>query len=285
MFIPEKNIFNISKLAATIYFKNLKYIVAIVAISFLPVFLLTTFLPQGYLSDFNSFLEILTMYVVGQINILDFNAMIASYQGAFMFIYLSLGIELLFFPVSVAGITYLVYMHIKKSKPSFDGMFTASVARFLKLAFTTALVVIPLGLLFLSFNMFFIIVGVYFGITIIFYQHIVADMGRFGSTALSLSRFIVRGRFFKTLLRFGLLVFFYIAASWMLDILSIFLNISNMNIIIRIIYFLFRHIVLAYFSVVFACWYFDIKRFYILPVERVFNFLSKNDINKENKGD
>ena len=266
LFIPERSIFGIMAWAAKVYVMNFKYLALMTVIAFVPVFLLILAIPHNLTADLEYFMNAFATYgadgVQAQLPGLGVNFNAISFA-----ISLTIILFLIFSPLMHGAATYLVSQYLKKEPANLNGMLSASIAYFPKLMVTTALVAIPLYMLLSSFNTLFMLIALYFGTTMIFYQNIVADMGRWGVSAIALSRFIVRGRWFKTCFRGITIIIAYGISLTVLEVAFLSVPLLAGNIAMQLIAFLFTHLALAIFAIILACWYFDIKRFYILPLE------------------
>jgi len=274
MFTPERNIFSILGQAFPVYGRNVKYLAVITLMAFVPVFVFRSFIPSVYVeaSRYLVYSWSLFFFDHGYFpEVLDIVSM-ATMQNVVTYFMISYGIELAFFPMSVAAATYLVFKHHKEEAPSFAGMFTAALPIMLKMIITSG---IAFGIIWLllsftigAFGGFLLILTLYIAVGMVFYQHIVADVGRWGFNAISLSRFIVRGRWFRVF--FGIIIIFvlYLLLSWAMNVLWFTLGIED-NTLPHLPFFLFQHFVLSYFAIVFALWYFDIKRFHSLNFQEI----------------
>ena len=278
MFIPEKSIFSIIGQAFTVYGKNVKYLAVITLLAYVPVFVFREFIPQNYDDAVTNIIDIFAN--VWFVHFMEYGylpeALVAAQAhviaDAAIFYMIFFGIELIFFPLSTAAAVYLAARHLSGETPTFSGMFSAALPIFPKMIITSGIVV---GIMYLLLSLSVGILGgilmfltLYISVGFVFYQHIVADTGRWGLNAISLSRFIVRGRWFRVF--FGTIVIFagYFTIASMSEILGHNLGIYN-NIFIRLPFFLIQHFVLSFFAIVFALWYFDIKRFHALNFQEI----------------
>ena len=276
MFTPERSIFSILGQAFGIYGKNIKYLAVITLIAFVPVFIFRLFIPQAYFEAFQALFQYTwSLYALNNNTVPEIMAMIpaAVFADAGSYLMIALGIELVFFPLSVAAATYLVFKHLKNEEPTFGGMFTAAMPIMPKMMVTSAIAVFIIYILFIFttggfFGGLLMILTLYIAVGMMFYQHIVADVGRWGFNAISLSRFIIRGRWFRVF--FGSIVIFaaYFLIAWLTDTLGLALGLGN-NVFLHLPFFLLQNFVLSYFAIVFAIWYFDIKRFHELNFKEV----------------
>ena len=264
MFTPERNIFSIFAGAFGIYAKNAKFLFVITLMAFVPVFIFRMFLPQEYAAAYSNLIESV-LDAVYTAEAIDLATLVTApvLAGATNFMLLFFGIELVFFPLSTAAAVYLTGMHLKKGKPTFDGMFNAVMPRFPKMIVTSAIVAVILYILFFVFSSFLLFLSVYFSVGMIFYQHVVADVGRWGFNAISLSRFITRGRWFKVFFGSLAIIIAYLLLAVAIEVLGVVVGIQD-NIFIHLPFFLLQHFALSFFAVVFALWYYDIKRFHKL---------------------
>ena len=274
MFTPEKNIFSILAQAFPIYGKNAKYLVVITLMAFVPVFAFVQFIPSAYVEAADDFIDIVFLNLAGYGQMPEMlNAMpMATINDAMTFLMIIFGIELAFFPISVAAATYLVFKHLKEEEPSFGGMFTAALPIMPKMMVTSAMVFFIVYLLLsFTFGVFgglLLLLTLYIAVGMVFYQHIVADVGRWGFNAISLSRFITRGRWFKVF--FGVIVIFvsYSILSSAMYSLWLIIGIESFT-LPHLPFFLLQNFVLSYFAIAFALWYFDIKRFHTLNFQEI----------------
>ena len=270
MFAPEKHIFTILREAGPVYAKNLKYLAVATLLAFVPFFLLRLFLPIYYIQAFN---ELMYTFVATLEAGADTQAISAIYtsplmQNAANYIMLSFGIFLVFFPLSTSAAIYLADRHIEGETPTFSGMFTAIMPRFPKMVATTAIVAFIMNIMLSFLSGFFLLLAVYFGIGMVFYQHIVADVGRWGLGAISVSRFIIRGRWLRVFFGVATIVALYFASYIILGILPITTGVLS-NPFMQLPFFLLQHFALSFFAIAFALWYFDIKRFHKLNFEEI----------------
>jgi len=264
VFTPERNIFSIFTGAFGVYVKNAKFLFVITLMAFVPVFIFRMFLPQEYAAAYSNLVENV-LDAVYAADLIDLTTLVTApvLAGATNFMLLFFGIELVFFPLSTAAAVYLAGMHLKEEKPTFDGMFNAVMPRFPKMIVTTAIVAVILYILFFVFSSFLLFLSIYFSVGMIFYQHVVADVGRWGFNAISLSRFIIRGRWFRVFFSALALIITYLLFAMAIEVLGVVIGIQN-NIFIHLPFFLLQHFALSFFAVVFALWYYDIKRFHKL---------------------
>ena len=283
MFIPEKNIFSIIGSAFSVYGKNAKYLAVITIMAFVPVFVFRLFIPQYYQDAVTAFMniimetsEIWVEHFVAYGYFPDIVPVVSTQlqTGFVMYYLIFFGIELVFFPLSTAAAVYLVARHLSNEEPSFGGMFSASLPIFPKMIITS---VLAFGLLSLMFTFsagvlggLLLLLTLYISVGMVFYQHIVADVGRWGLSAISLSRFIIRGRWFRVL--FGSIVLFssYFIISFMMVFFGAIFGIQS-NPFIHLPFFLIQHFVLSFFAIAFALWYFDIKRFQSISFQQIGN--------------
>jgi len=279
MFTPEKNIFTILGQALPIYGKNLKYLAVITLMAFIPIFAFTYFIPQAYEESIAQTLYILSSFTPTYNTAAELMAIIPEgvLEDIGTYVLISFGIHLVFFPISVAAATYLVFKHEKEEGPTFGGMFTAALPILPKMMVTSA---IAFGFIYLMLNFtidllevpfiggFLLMLSLYFAVGMVFYQHIVADVGRWGFNAVSLSRFIIRGRWFRVF--FGVIVIFagYSILAMLFTFIGLALGIYA-NILTQLPFFLMRHFIQSYFAIAFALWYFDIKRFHTLNFQEI----------------
>ena len=267
MFVPEKNIFSILAQAGPVFAKNLKFLAVITLLAFVPVSVFRMLLPAEYATAYFDFVETWTQALLAGADGQALAALAASppLQGATTFLMMFYGIELAFFPLSTAAATYLVARHLAKEKPTFDGMFTAALPRLPKMLFTTAIVAVFLYLMLSLGGVFLIVLTIYFAVGMVFYQQVVTDMGRWGLGAISLSRFIIRRRWFKVFFGSLIIIILYFAASVLMEILTAVLGIGlgvSGNPLVHLPLFLLQHFLLSFFAIAFSLWYFDIKRFH-----------------------
>ena len=274
MFAPEKGIFSILGQAFSVYGKNVKFLAVITLMAFVPVFVFREFIPQNYYEASRSLFDAWFLYIIEHgttPEILDI-VPLRVFSDAATYFMISFGIELVFFPISVAAATYLVFKHAKDEEPTFSGMFTAALPILPKMMATSA---IAFGIIYLliSFSVgifggFLLVLTVYITVGMVFYQHIVADVGRWGFNAISLSRYIVRGRWFKVF--FGVIIVFacYFVLSFVMEFTGFALG-AHTSPFIHLPFFLIQHFILSYFAIVFALWYFDIKRFHALNFQEI----------------
>ena len=271
---PEKNIFSILGDSFQVYVKNVKYLAIITLLAFVPVFVFRLLLPQHYAAAYADFINAL---LAGG-DIYDIAALAASplFESASTFALLYIGIELVFFPLSTLAATYLANKALTGEKPTFDGMFSATLPKFPKIIVTTAFAA-AIAYLLLSFTSgflggFLMILTVYFVVGMVFYQQVVADVGRWGFSAIIVSRFFVRGRWFRVF--FGSLVLFvcYFVISLALEFLGAFIG-ATQNVFIHLPFFLIQHFILSFFAIAFGLWYFDIKRMHNLKIKEIGNAL------------
>ena len=273
MFTPEKNIFSILGRAFSVYGKNMKFLAVITLMAFVPVFVFRLYIPYVYQDAFYG-LELWIFNAAMQGNLPAAYAIAAHtyFTNAATYILISSGIELVFFPISVAAATYLVFKHQKDEEPTFSGMFTAALPIMPKMMVTSIIVFAVIYLL-LSITMglfggFLLIITLYFAVGMVFYQHIVADVGRWGPNAISLSRYIIRGRWFKVFFGTVLIFVCYGLLATLSDFFVMALGIQR-NTIAYLPFFLLQHFLLSYFAIAFALWYFDIKRFHALNFQEI----------------
>jgi hypothetical protein len=253
-----------------IYGKSVKHLAVITFMSFVPVFVFRQFIPQNLYEAFGTML--MYIYEYGYTPEILNIALTAAFADVMTFTMIFFGIELAFFPLSVAAATYLVFKHQKQEEPTFGGMFPAALPILPKMMITSAIAVLMIYLLlFLTAGILggiLLLLVLYIAVGMVFYQHIVADVGRWGFNAISLSRFITRGRWFKVF--FGSIIIFacYGVLAWLINILGFALGVAN-NVLLHLPFFLLQHLILSYFAIAFALWYFDIKRFHKLNFKEI----------------
>ncbi|MCL2415741.1 MAG: hypothetical protein FWD01_02905 [Defluviitaleaceae bacterium] len=247
--------------AMPIFRKNLKPMAIITLIAFLPVFLLQFFIPQGFAASFMGYVEANIYYLQGLMSMAELDsATTPMASGAYLYIIMTIGVELVFFPISTAAATYMVDCSLSGKDTEPDGIFSAALSRFPKMLVTTAIVAASVYLFIIFFGGIFVFFGVYFGITMIFYQNIVSDTGKWGLNGIHMSRFMVRGRFFQVFLRCILFFGLYFFSLFALDTFGTVIGINQMNVVIQLFYFILKKFLLSFYAVAFACWYFDIKK-------------------------
>ncbi|MCL2752523.1 MAG: hypothetical protein FWE44_00055 [Defluviitaleaceae bacterium] len=255
-----KSIFAIFSTAGGLYLKSLKFLAVATALAFIPVYIFRMFLPyhlrEEFLSISNALSARLQDYAAGR---MELSAVfdITITQGAHNFMLMYYGIGLAFLLLIVASATYLAKAHTSNENPSFSDMFNQIMPAFPKMLVTTALVAVAMYFLSAFFVGFFIIIPIYFGVGMMFINNITADKGRWGLNAISYSRFLVRGQWFRS---FGILILFlaaYFLASFGIDVIIANFGL-NTNIFIHLPVFLLRHLLLAFFALAFALWYFDV---------------------------
>jgi hypothetical protein len=274
VFTPEKSIFSILGQAFPVYGKNAKYLAVITLMAFVPVFAFVQFIPPAYVRAADDFIDMLFLNLAayGQMPEMLNALPIAAINDAMSFFLIIFGIELAFFPISVAAATYLVFKHLKEEEPSFGGMFTAALPIMPKMIVTSAIAALIVYLLLsFTFGVFgglLLILTLYIAVGMVFYQHIVADVGRWGFNAISLSRFIIRGRWFRVF--FGIIVIFvsYSVLSSLMYSLWLALGIVSFT-LPHLPFFLLQNFILSYFAIAFALWYFDIKRFHAINFQEI----------------
>ncbi|MCL2375897.1 MAG: hypothetical protein FWC76_00735 [Defluviitaleaceae bacterium] len=277
MFIPEKNIFSIVGSAFSVYGKNAKYLAVITVMAFVPVFIFRHFIPEHYYAAVMAIVDTFAdawVYILAYGHAPEITPVVptAVLTDAMTFFIIFSGIELVFFPLSTAAAVYLVAKHLDNEEPNFGGMFSASMPIFPKMIVTSALAATLIYLL-IFFTLDFLggilmFLTIYIAVGVVFYQHIVADVGRWGLSAISLSRFIVRGRWFRVF--FGCIFLFgcYFLISFSLEVFGLLLGLQG-NVFVHLPFFLIQHFVLSFFAIAFALWYFDIKRFHALSFQQV----------------
>ena len=275
MFTPEKNIFSILGRAFSVYGKNIKYLFVITLMAFVPVFAFRMAIPHVYYEAHRDmvgawFSSILVYGYAPSIIYVVLSMISSTYFMIFW------GIEVVFFPISVAAATYLVFKHQKDEEPTFGGMFTAALPILPKMMVTSAIAFAFIYFLFSAtitffggfFGGFLLFISLYIAAGMVFYQHIVADVGRWGLNAISLSRYIVRGRWFKVF--FGTILIFvcYGLLALFSDFFLVALGVRA-GTPLHLAFFLLQHLLLSYFAIAFAMWYFDIKRFHTLNFQEI----------------
>jgi len=256
----ERGIFSILAQAAPIYGKNIKFLAVITLLAFVPVFVFRMFLPDEYLSAYLDLSESMRAAITYGVESINFQALVptAVWQDATTFMLLFFAIELAFFPLSTAAAVYLVGTHLMEDKPTFDGMFNAALPRFPKMLVTTAVFAL-FAFLFFSFGGFVMLIGLYFIVGMVLYQHVVTDLGRWGPNAISISRHIIRGRWFKAFFFTLVVIILHFALSVIFEMAAAAMGALG-NPIMHLPIFLLQHLLLSFFAVAFALWYFDMKR-------------------------
>jgi len=246
-----------------IYFKSLGFVVVLVLLTFVPVFVFRMFLPEHYYLAYQDFVYAMQSFLNGQIEASQLALSVTD--GAFIYAALHFGIALVFFPLLVAGAVYLVATRLEDQAPSFDTMFSLVFPKFPKMIITTALVVAILfflsSLLIGFWSGLLLIIPIYLGITYTFFLQVTADTGHWGLRALSISRFLVRRRWFKTFLPCLIMGVLYLGASAALEVVLTTATTSfSLDPLFTMPIFILGHILLAIFPIIFALWYFDIKQ-------------------------
>ena len=265
----DRGIFSIFAQAAPIYGRSLKFLAVITLLTFVPIYIFRMFLPSEYFMAFRDLAEAIAYAVASGMEGIGFDALVSLpvLQDATTFMLLFYGIELAFFPLSTAAAVYIIGKHNMQENPTFDGMFTAALPRFPKMLITSAIFA-GFAFLFLSFGGFVALIGLYFIVGMVFYQHVVTDIGRWGPNAISISRHLVRGRWFMTLFRTLFIIILYFAASVILEMGVSALGVAE-NAFIHLPLFLVRHLLLSYFAIAFAMWYFDMKLVHQARLEEI----------------
>ena len=267
MYYPERSLIALFRQAMPVYIKHLRLLGIITLIAFLPMLILNIFIPNDYATAFIYVIENFQAFSAEQISIEDLTTALntAVVSGFQMFVFLVIGIELLFMPIATAGATLIVRNSLTSTDSNFDNTASAALSGFLKAAVTTILALIaPIFVLMMIPNAamlmgFLIIFAVYMVTLIVFYQNIVADTGRWGFVATHVSRQMARGRFFRVFLKAAAIFIAYFIHFWLLEAFAQITGINTAHIAIRLIYSLAARFMLMFYFIVFACWYFDIK--------------------------
>ena len=277
MIITEKNIFAIMFQALPVFRKNLKYLLVITLLAFVPVFVFRLFLPAQYAA---AFAALMTAWGDAWLAGADGAALTAiaashAFDGAANYILMFYGIELVFFSLSTAAATYLAGKHLAEEDAAFGEMFNAVMPRFPKMVVTTliafAFIYVPL-----SFgNVLLMLLALYFAVGMVFYQQVVTDLGNWGPRALTISRMMVRGRWFRVLFGASTLIILYAAVYAAIGAVAVALG-SQHNIFIALPMFLLQHFILSFFAVAFSVWYFDLKRVNKLRFEEIERHFAEN---------
>ena len=256
MYTNDRKFTEILKNAWGIYSKSFLFVIILVLLTFVPVFIFRLFLPEQYFADFQSFVYSFQAFLAGQ------GAMptLQLTDGAFIFIALYFGIGLVFYPILVAGSVYLVAAHLESVKPNLDAMFSLIFPKFPRMIITTAAITAFLFFLVIFLGGFLngilLFIPVLIALNYVFFMQVIADTGRWGINALSLSRFLVRGMGLKVFVVSVVSIVVFIAFSMVTATLA---N-SISTIPTSIAFFIISHIFLAFIPVFFSTWYFDQKR-------------------------
>ena len=226
----------------------------------MPVYVFRMFLPEEYFAASLELMDAMRVAVQYGLEGINLQSLVptAVWQDATMFMLLFYAIELAFFPLSTAAAVYLVGKHLMEDTPTFDGMFNAALPRFPKMLVTTAVFAL-FAFLFISFGGFVLLIGLYFIVGMVLYQHVVTDLGRWGPNAISISRHIIRGRWFKAFFFTLVVIILHFALSVILEMAAAAMGILG-NPFIHLPFFLLQHLLLSFFAIAFALWYFDMKR-------------------------
>ena len=255
----HKSIFVIFGQAFSLYFKSAKFLAVMTVLAFLPVFIFRMFLPERYVEAFANFQTLWQYYLSGG-NIHTSDIMSAISGDATMYAMIHLGIGIAFLPLMVGATIYLAACHLEEKPPNFSDMFNMVMPRFPAMLATTAIVTaIIMGLLFLTGGTFLMGIPIYIMVTLIFFMHVTADVGRWGLNAMSISRFLVRRRWFRVFFISLFILIAFAIASISLSTLGNFLGVSASP-FTELPFFLLQQFMLSFFLVVFALWYFDTKK-------------------------
>jgi len=255
---PQRNIFIIFGQGFYLYFKSAKFLLAMTVLAFLPVFVFRMFLPSHYAEAFAEF-SVLWQYYVGGGQMYTADLIAAAGNGASIYALLHFAVGLAFLPLMVGATTYLASCKLEDKQPNFNDMFAQVMPRFPGMLATTAIVAgLMFGLLVLTGGTFFVGIPIYFMVTLIFFMHVTADVGRWGLNAMSISRFLVRGRWFKV---FFITLLILLTGMGTFVILTAFGGLLGVSAspFAELPFFLAQQFVLSYFMLVFALWYFDTK--------------------------
>lgn len=256
-----KSIFVIFGQAFSLYFKSAKFLAAMTVLAFLPVFVFRMLLPQRLYEAFVNF-QILLQYYLSGGNVYTGYVISAASGDSALYAMMHAGLWLAFLPIIVGATTYLAACHLNKSQPNFNNMFATVMPRFPTMLVTTAIVVgIIMGLLFLTGFTLFMAIPIYLMVTLIFFMNVTADVGRWGLAAMSISRFLVRRHWFRVFFVSIFIFTCFTITSIFLSTLGNFLGVYTSP-FIELPFFLLQQFILSFFMVVFALWYFDIKKMY-----------------------
>lgn len=268
---PQKSIFLILGETVGLYLKSLKFLAVAVILAFVPVFILRMFLvgdiQEQFTIAYDGLADRLQDYFAGNIDIATVVGEPLS-GAALNYALLFYGIELAFLPLLIAAATFIASRFVKNESASFGEMFNEVMPKFPKMLITTAIVSVMLFFMFGFLSGFFIIIPIYFGVGIVFFNNVTADSGRWGLNAISISRFLVRGRWFST---FFITVFFlvaYFVVATMIDIAISAFGLDS-SVFIHLPVFLIRHLILAFFILAFALWYFARKAIYQQQIDEM----------------
>ncbi|MCL2854889.1 MAG: hypothetical protein FWE21_04650 [Defluviitaleaceae bacterium] len=269
----EKGLFALFGQAGVLYFKSAKFLAVMTILSFLPVFVFRLFLPAHLAYAFAEFQALLQYYLAGG-EIYMASLMAAAEGDATIYTFMHAGVWLAFLPLMVGATTYLAARHLDGESPNFSDMLANAMPRFPAMLATLAIVaVIMVGLLFLTGGTFLVAIPIYIAVTIMFFMHVTADVGRWGFNALSISRFLVRGRWFRVLFFALFILVAYGAVYLAINVFGGILGVSA-SLFAELPFFLISQLILSYFLLVFALWYFDIKTLHQRNLEAVEKMVS-----------
>lgn len=175
----------------------------------------------------------------------------ADYNNLFQFMYGVIAVSIIFTPLAIAAATYITQKSIEGEKPGFPGIMDASLIKWVKLIITALIYMLIVGL-----GAIIIVPGIYFSVLYTFYPNVVAVQDKWGMDALLHSKKIVKGRWWAT---FGFIL--------MISVLSFLVSFSGgivfsllhldtgffLNIIESVVF----EILLMYFQIMIALWYFN----------------------------
>ncbi|MCL2171090.1 MAG: hypothetical protein FWB71_02960 [Defluviitaleaceae bacterium] len=278
MYYPEKNLIGLFRQAGPIFAGNFKFLALITVIAFLPVFVLNLFMPEELLYAANTVFDANFALLEGAITPTDFAYILTNnFDDIMMLIFLSVGLRLVFFPLVTAAATYMVLMRIKGQPTTLEGMFSASLGRFMRLVVTTFTIVLfiaigfSLIMTFLQIAMAFFgglagaigLFAIFFALAILsatfFYQNVIADIGRWGLNGINVSRQLARGRMVWVFLRTFVFFLIFFITTIALDFLGTLSGLLTGPMPLALLYYLLTRLLLSYFAIVFSCWYFDLK--------------------------
>ena len=243
-----------------IYSLNIKTIVALAILVYIPVALLGLLIIEPQMYNFLMVLETyMGVYNIGQMiniimNIGNLPVEIASTITRILYMIMAAMVisSALFVPILSSGSTFLVQGFAKDEQISTDDTVTTALANILK-TFVTAL----LSFSFIMLGLIFVLPGIYMSVIFAFAIPAVIMSGRWGFGALAESFSVVRGRWFKVL---GLIVITSIFAPIILQemasliAISVYLIMPN-EIIVDAVGGIVSNIMLTYLIMVECLWF------------------------------
>lgn len=220
------------KISRFIYDKNIKYMLLITVMFYLPMCIITALLPQYLREAFISTADFFSK--LSEADSATYAAAINSFDSkvfddTMIYLLLNKAISVFFMPLAMGAATYITWQTIGGKDVNISGILDASVGKIGKYILTS---VVLYAILF--FSCFLILPGIFFAVAFYFWGNAVAHTDQWGFGALKKSFSVISGRWFKTLF-FIIMVFLlqllvkFVFSSFNTGVLDVILNMLGLH--------------------------------------------------------